>query len=398
MKRPPIPKRRQAGLTLIEMLVATVVALFATLVITQTFALSETYRRSGTSGGDASFSGAVGAYLMSRDLAVAGYGVNVAAYYGCTVSGSDQYPPSGPKPRSFTFPLAPVQIIPGANAQAPDTVWALASATNTVPGLITLSTPMAAPTDNYTVTSAFGVTKGDVLILAQAGNGACTLVEATNTPAFATSNQNVIQHASGVAGRFNPVGGFGLAYPANSVIFEMGAAPIVSRYYVQTANNNPNAGVPMNTLVVDQLVTGLLGQPVAANIVQLKALYGRDTVGDGAVHVWDTVTPTAAGVCGNGGLFNQWSCVLAVRVALAAQSASAEKPNPTTGLCSTTTQLPTVAWDDSLMVPDPTTGSTSTTTLDVSVTGSASGVNWTCFHYKTFHVTTSLRNLIWKPA
>jgi len=180
----------------------------------------------------------------------------------------------------------------------------------------------------------------------------------------------------------------------------MGANPIVDRYYVQTQNNNPNNGVPMNTLVVDQVVAGVLGQPVAANIVQLKAFYGRDNIGDGMVHVWDTTTPTTTGPCTGG---TQWSCVLAVRLAIVAQSANPEKPDATgtyAGKCPSVTpivggafQLPSVTWDDNRG-----TGSTTTTTLDVSVTGSATGIDWTCFRYKTFHVTTALRNEIWPTS
>ena len=364
------PRSRAAGFTLVEMLVATVVALFATLVITQTFALSETFRRSGTSGGDANFSGAVGTYLMDRDLAAAGYGINTATYYGCTVSLSDQSPPTGTAPRLATFTLAPVHIDFGATAQAPDAVWIVASGSSSAPGLISFASPMVSATDNYTVASAFGVNSGDLLVLAQAGVNNCTLVQATNTPTSASSNQNVIQHASGAAAdRYNPAGGLGIAYPATAVIMDLGksTSAIVNRYYIQN-----------NTLMVDQQINGQLAQPVAANIVQLKAEYGEDNVGDGAVHVWTTNVPATSA---------DWASILAVRVAMVAQSANPEKPtNLATNTCTTTTQPLSVTWEDS-----------TTWTLDVSGASAPGGINWTCFRYKVFHVTTSLRNSIWTP-
>jgi len=362
-------RRSQSGFTLVEMMISIVIALFATLVIAQTFALSESYRRSGTSGGDASFSGAVGTYLISRDLAASGYGFNTAAYYGCDVSLSDQSPPTGTSPRLADFTLAPVRIDFGSTAQTPDAIWAVSSGTSSAPGPINFTAAMASATDNYTVSSAFGVHAGDILVLAQSGGTSCTLVEASNTPTSASSNQNVIQHSNtGGSSRFNPTGGLGGAYPASAVVIDLGTTPIVNRYYIQN-----------NTLMVDQEVSGQLAQPVAANIVQLKAIYGVDNIGDGAVHVWSTTPPANAAA---------WANILAVRVALVAQGTNPDKPsNLTTGACLTTVQAPSVTWEDG-----------STTTLDVSTTGSASGIDWTCFRYKVFHVTTSLRNVIWTPS
>src|SRR5271169_2627979 len=153
---------RQHGFSLVELMVSTVVALFATLAIFQSFAVSEGYRRTATSGGDASFSGAVGTYLMDRDLRMAGYGINTAAYLGCLTSASDQGPPL----RAFSFTLAPVQITPGATPQTPDSITVVSSNTAMMPGPINFTASMILPTDTYTVTSAYGVNQGDVLVLA----------------------------------------------------------------------------------------------------------------------------------------------------------------------------------------------------------------------------------------
>jgi type IV pilus assembly protein PilW len=185
MKRAPL----QRGFTLVEVLISTVVALFATLAIFQSFAVSEGYRRTATSGGDASFSGAVGTYLLDHDLRMAGYGLNTAAYLGCAVTGSDQG-------RAINFTLAPAQITPGATAQNPDTITVLASGSGVMPGPMNFTTALASPANNYTVANAFGVSVGDVLMLAESGQP-CTLVQATNTPTSGSSGQNVIKHASG---------------------------------------------------------------------------------------------------------------------------------------------------------------------------------------------------------
>jgi len=338
----------QQGFSLVEVMVSTVVALFATLAIFQSFAVSEGYRRTATGGGDASFSGAVGAYLIDHDLRMAGYGVNKATYLGCAATGSDQG-------RAINFTLAPAQITAGVT----DSITVVASGATMMPGPINLTTALAAPTNTYTVSNAFGVTNGDVLLLAEVGQ-ACTLVQATNTPTSGSSNQNVIQHAT--SGRYNPAGGLGPNYSANAVVMDMGTAPTVSTYYILN-----------NTLMVDQRVSGQLAQPIASNVVQLKALYGKDTNADGIVDAWNTVAPATS---------SDWANVLAIRVALVARSVQPEKPNPTTGVCSTTTAAPSVTWDDGTV-----------TTLDLSANGS-----WQCYRYKVFHMTSSLRNLIWTPT
>jgi type IV pilus assembly protein PilW len=362
------PSPHQRGFTLIEVLISTVVALFATLAIFQSFAISEGYRRTGTSGGDASFSGAVGTYLLDRDLRMAGYGINTAAYLGCVTAVSDQ----GPPVHAFNFTLAPVQIAPGAG-QTPDSITIVSSGTNMMPGPINFVAAMAARTDNYTVTSAYGVTKADLLLLAEAGQ-TCTLVEAGNTPTLASSNQNTITHGTGGAnGRYNPSGGLGPIYSANAVVMDFGTTPTVSIYRIQNDPTQPN----YNSLLADQLVANQLAQPVADNVVQLRAFYGKDTDGDGIVDTWNNTLPATPAA---------WANVLAVRVALVARSAKPEKPDATSGLCTTTTANPAVTWDDG-----------TTTTLDVSATA-PSGPTWQCYRYRAFHVTSSLRNLIWTPS
>jgi type IV pilus assembly protein PilW len=367
----------QRGFTLIEVMIATVVALFATLAIMQSFAVSEGYRRTTTSGGDATFTGAVATYLLGRDLQMAGYGVNTAAYLGCTVSGSDQ---SASPAQPISFTLAPAQITPGGASDDPDSITVVSSSSAWLPAPITLTAAMASPTDNYQINNPFGVTAGDVMVLAQSGNGACTLVQATNTPTSGTpGNQNTIKHVSGTysqgAGtahaRYNPSGGIGPAYPAGSVLMDLGASPTVNSYFIQNNTLMVTLGVGAGNQAAQTT------QPVAANIVQLKAFYGRDTVGGGTITVWDTNTPTTA---------TGWAAVLAIRVALVARSAQPERQVDAHGDCSTTTASPTVTWDDG-----------SQTQLDLSSTA-PSGPAWQCYRYKVFHMTASLRNSIWTPS
>jgi type IV pilus assembly protein PilW len=356
-------KRAQTGITLIEVLVAVTIGLIATLAITQSFAISEGHRRTATSGGDATFSGALGQYTIQRDGRMAGYGLNHPVLLGCNILAYDQ---GVSPPREFNYFLAPVVITQGAGS-APDEITITYSNTDTLPAPIELTQDLPNPAANYHVKTAFGVAAGNLLVMAEAGMD-CTLAEATNTPSQeAPGKQDLIIHNSGtytdaygktVTARYNKPSGLGPNYTKNAILYNLGPAPVVNRYYV--------AG---NELRVDQLLTNTLGSRVAPQIVQLQAQYGRDADGDGVVETWTEATPTNP---------TDWSRTLALRFALVARSALPEtQQRDAAGACNTTTASPTWAGG----------------TLDI--TGLA---DWRCYRYRVFESTTSLRNLIWRPA
>ena len=69
---PPAPA---AGFSLVELMVALVIGLAATIVIMQMFAVSESRKRASTSGADAQTNAAVTLYQLERDFRQAGYGL-----------------------------------------------------------------------------------------------------------------------------------------------------------------------------------------------------------------------------------------------------------------------------------------------------------------------------------
>jgi type IV pilus assembly protein PilW len=359
MRRAPSASR---GMTLIEVLIAMTISLVVTLAVYQTFAASEGYRRSASAGGDAVFSGTVAMFALQRDARMAGFGLNTVPVLGCRVLAYDE----GVVPaREFEFVLAPVRITQGAD-DAPDTLEFTYSNTDTVPAPIRLTQALPNAAATYHVDNAFGVVAGQLLIVAEPGRD-CTLQQATNTPSLeAPGKQDLLIHGSGMyrtpygtmaAARYNKPGGLGPNYTLGAVIFPIGTAPTVARYTVQGG-----------TLVVDQVLQGNEALPVAADIVQMQAQYGKDTDADGAVDLWDELTP----VNNNG-----WATVVAIRVGLVARSALPERPDPATGQCAVTTVAP--QWTAGAFVlsdrPD-----------------------WQCFRYRVFESTIGLRNMIWRPA
>ena len=59
---------RQSGFTLVEILIGMLIGVIGIVVIMQTFAVSEGYKRTATSGTDAQVNGGIATYLMEREL------------------------------------------------------------------------------------------------------------------------------------------------------------------------------------------------------------------------------------------------------------------------------------------------------------------------------------------
>jgi len=356
------PRRTQCGVSLIELLVAMAIGLFAMLAIAQSFAISEGHRRTATSGGDATFSGVLAQHTLQRDARMAGFGINHPVLLGCRILAYDAW--STP-PREFNFFLAPVLITQGAGT-APDEITITYGNSDTLPVPIELAKDMPTPAANFQVKSSFGVLAGDLLVIAEVGLD-CTLAQATNTPGQGESgHKDLIIHNHGnfrdahgntLRARYNKPGGLGPNYSKNAILYNLGPAPVVNRYYVQS-----------NELRVDQLLSNALGGRVAGDIVQLQAEYGRDGDGDGDVDSWTTATPATAA---------QWAATLAIRLALVARSPLPERERDAEGVCTTTTASPVWAGG----------------TLDVTALP-----DWRCYRYRVFESVTSLRNLIWRPA
>lgn len=355
------PTNNSRGMTLVEVLISMVISMVVVLAAYQSFAASEGYRRAATSGGDATFSGSIGMYAMQRDLRMAGYGINTTSVLGCRVIAWDE----GVTPaRDFQFTLAPVVITQGV-AGAPDTLDISYSGSDAAPVPVRLTQATPNTTALYYIDNNFGIVAGQLLITAEPGRD-CSLHQATNTPSLMPAGQqDRLKHDDGtytgpvgtvVASRYNKPTGTGPNYTLAGVVYSIGQAPVVNRYYIQDEN-----------LVSDSVLLGQVARPVASGIVQLQAQYGRDTNADGVIDVWNEVAPLSS---------TDWAGVIAVRLALVARSAVADRPDASNN-CTATTVMPTWAGG----------------TFDLSARA-----DWRCFRYRVFESTISLRNMIWRPA
>jgi len=76
--------RREAGMSLVELMVGMAIGLIGIVIITHLYLTNEDYKRSTAGAGTAQTNGAIALYTMERDLRMAGYGLNHSGALGCS--------------------------------------------------------------------------------------------------------------------------------------------------------------------------------------------------------------------------------------------------------------------------------------------------------------------------
>ena len=127
MKQPG--RRRERGMSLVEILVGVLIGLIGIVVIFQVLSVSENRKRTTVQGSDAQSAGAIALYTLQRDVQLGGYGFGGAhsKQIGCLVQASDKgdttpVPPVPPRP-NFTFRLYPIEIVQGRAARPTPSAW-----------------------------------------------------------------------------------------------------------------------------------------------------------------------------------------------------------------------------------------------------------------------------------
>jgi type IV pilus assembly protein PilW len=380
----PLPTRRPRvphGFTLVELMVGLAIGLLASLAVMQVMVASEGQKRTTTSGSDAQVDGALALNTLQRAIQPAGYGFSaVQPALGCTVTAVFNGTPIANTLPNFPTTLAPVVITQGTG-NGPDSIQVLASGKSSYSVPLRVSAPGYDPNNaalkfKFPVSTVQGVagpspaagtpiTPGDLMIAVVDSSSPCEMFQVTQTPST-TSTVDRLDSAAG----WNQAGFPDRAYLDGSFLLNMGE--MVHNTYV----------VGSQSLRVTSLQIAADGTPsyspsteLFSNIVNMKAMYGKDTNGDGAIDTWDNTTP---------GTPAQWLQVLAVRVAVVARSAQYEKEEVT----STNPQ-----WDvgTAIAITGTVTCGTSKC-LDLHVDSLA---DWKHYRYKVFDTVIPLRNMLW---
>ncbi|HXZ54147.1 MAG TPA: PilW family protein [Burkholderiales bacterium] len=411
------------GFSMVELMVAMLIGLIGMIIIFQVFEVSESIKRTTTSGGDAQQNGVIALYTMERDLKNAGMGINYTTLAGCSIVGWDskRATPAIP-PLGQTLTLAPVVITAGAGTTNPDQFTVLYGSAGQAAGASPLSLDLKVATDPLALTNPFGYNPGDMLLLAETPAKNCSLMEVTKVDSSGVYHDPAATYTVSTKGgtttyapRFNKAGGLGVTYTAvTTKVFNLG-----NLYYIPPDSTEQIYSPVYNTYAINnnsltvttQFAVDGAGQPlttvVADNIVHMRVLYGLDDGNnDGITAKYNAATKVAGdGIVDrfvDAATFNAivpapWAQVIAIRLAIVSRSAQPEKPTQgLTAVCDATPNEPWWTGTDYSINP-----LRYNTRLDLSATGDPSATsldNWTCYRYRVFETTIPLRNWIWKSS
>jgi type IV pilus assembly protein PilW len=368
MKHPSVilPHRSPArlrGVTLVELMVGMLIGLLAVIVISQVMLISEGQKRTTTGGSDAQVNGALALFALQRDLEMAGYGITSSPNaVGCPISARF----NGAAPTGFIPSLVPVLITKEADRPAGsigDAIRVLSSSKTTysVPTRV-IPPAYAAGGQAFPVTASLGIKQNDLAVVAIDATQPCWVFQATADP----TSESVPRVDD--AAKWNTPGMPNLAYADGSVLINLGS--LVDNTY-QIVNNTLqqqsfDLSSPNTRPTLD----------VQPDIVNMRALYGKDTNGDGVVDLYDDVTPTTNAT---------WLQVIAVRVVVVARSDQFEKEDVTPA---------NLSWD--VGTSPPTTGAAACGTSTCLTLKVDHLTDWKRYRYKQFETVIPLRNMLWK--
>lgn len=335
---------RCAGFSLIELMVALVIGLALTLVITRMLASQEAVRRGITSGGDLVSNTAYAAYTLERELSTAGAGISqvVAENYGCLLNVSKGNAQLLPATSAFPAPfasvsqnyhLAPLVVFAGAGAGGSDVIAMAAGASALSEAGLPVS-PKSTAAGQLKLANTLGLKGGDLVLLSQQSVGC--MVQQVST-GFVGSTATVPK----------PILTFGGDYAADTInalsLTDFSTGNAFVSVLGNVAGNQPRfqlIGLGANATLFSYDLLKLnqtAPQALAEGIVDMRVLYGVDTVRTGQRQVTAWIKPTDSGytaaalTSGTSAAQTNLQAILAVRVGLVLRSDLIEKDDVSTG-------------------------------------------------------------------
>lgn len=392
--------RRARGFSLVELMVSVVIGLLAILFATRIMTDGARNKDAAMGGSDAMQNGMLAMFQISGDAEQAGFGLNDPLITGCnTVFSDSQGYTLAPALRdgATVQPLAAAVIEPGGEGPDRLTLYA-GSATG---GATTLRV-----TQNYIGGNTITVDRrpwgyfalGDVIVVAPEQPGAdCAVAQISVDPATQPPSPAQLRFGS-VAQRFNR-GQLDVNYDGNTTrVFNLGPG---ARLAFHTWSVE---GGYLRLRATDMAGAGAAGQPVADNIVMLKAQYGFDTRDStnfkpGLGTVVDQWSPQMLDADGDGvsGGAGDYGRIVALRIAVVARGKNPERP--VAGADGDPVCRATVEVDNQEPVylfnsAQPAGVDAVPVKVDLAVEGDP--VDWQCYRYRVFETIVPLRNAGWR--
>jgi type IV pilus assembly protein PilW len=386
--------RPSSGFGLIEIMVAIVISLLASLAIYQTFSTSEGFRRATLGNGNAQSSGGIAIMQIQKDLERAGYGIGSKRALNCNVVS---------KNANYTgFRLVPALITSEADSDQITILYSNSTAGG-MPALFGDGTTHTNGDNQFAnILLAGEFITGDLVVAwPDPGNGVqtdCPLFKVTCTNANCvgagrppSTKDFVLRHDSAAAPLWNGTAAnhpFPAHLPINTTqLFNFGT--MVHRTYCVFLSNDTDKNINKCAEATDKIDGSLLSmdrpkdskitasswKTTSENVIQLKAQYGLDKTGGGGNlssnvnNNWTSTTPAN---------LREWQQLIAIRYAVLVRSNYPEKPDRA-GNCNATTDTKKLIWSGGAFNAPP---------LKVQ----PSGTSWQCYRYTVHETVVPLRN------
>ena len=400
---PTYSKRiRSAGFSLVELMVAVVIGLIGTVVMFQVFAVSESYKRTTVSGGDAQQNGSVALFTMERDLRNSAHGQTPLIALG-----RPMYTWSNPS--NTVLPpviFRPLTIKPGIGSDSIEVNYSTSTGLTAPTPIMAAWNAAAVPIPNVPVVRVIGFDNGDNVALCPdftaAPTAACIRGEVSNVidnnagrflvlappPTTFVVNGTTVRQS-----KYNPGVGFvaalgakiaadGLALPNN---FIGDGSPDHANVFNLGEMTTRTYSISNGQMVLND---GETETEFADGIVSMRAQYGLDTNGDKAVDAWvsprgaSPVNPLASYTPNHGSFLigtdleiaQSWRMVIATRVAVVTRNSNLEKQ-----VVETRGTIP--LWTNP--------------TGDVAPSYTVPSGDGNRYRYKVFETVVPFRNMIW---
>lgn len=363
-------RARQLGMSLVELLVAVAIGLIGILIITQAYLVGDNFNKATLGEGGAQTNGLISLYTIERDARNSGYGINNSAALGCGNIFWYFDPNYSSNVGGGTLPniaLAPFVITHDSVTPAnPDKITFMYSSDGERMMPTSISS-FNAKSSEVSVDGTDGFKIGDLVLMV--GASGCTLGKITQVQGVAQK----LQLNPGASGPQNPSawGSFPTTYASGDSILNLGN-PTLRTYQIGSGKLQ----------TIDSLFTSGAATPIdlVDAVVDLRALYGKDTNNDSVVDNYNFTPPATSA---------EWLQVTSAKIAVLTRVGNYEKKSVGASECDATTVVPT--WSGSTATGQVTTANPF---LAISV---ASGSEDRCYRYRVFETTVPLRNMIWRP-
>ena len=298
---------KQKGITLVELLVAMTIGLGITLAISSVLIASENHKRTTTSTNDAQQTGSYGYYALDKALRGAGSAIAGSAFptdvgvLGCHLNvgngGTVIFPRTVAFPTPFagflagvtnTLRVAPVLIGAGQSQDGVSDVIMIMSGSGAAGGVSRQITgggnAITATLDNTVGFTNGGPELGwDLVLVSQSGVADC-LMEQINALAPPTLNLAGVYYTPSGGGTSMAT----LAGSTSTYVTPLGNARANNIQFTLFGLDNNRTLYSYDLLQSLTLVSGASdsAQAMADGVVQMNALYGLDTDGDGIQDTW----------------------------------------------------------------------------------------------------------------